>query len=231
VKSVVSLGFRALVAVRTRCWNLIGRYLLRLHGVHFGRNLSLLGFPIVSLAEGSSIKIGQRVVLCSDSRYTALGVSRPVILRTLAPTAEIQIGDDVGASGVVICAAVAVRVGARCLIGAEVKIVDIDFHAIEPVGRRYGSGGVINSSAVHIEDDVFIGAGAMVLKGVTIGAGSVIAAGSVVTRDVPPMSIAAGIPARVIGSVSAPMLPQTLPEHSGLSVRETGDSLLQGQAA
>jgi acetyltransferase-like isoleucine patch superfamily enzyme len=52
-----------------------------------------------------------------------------------------------------------------------------------------------------IENKVFIGARSIVLKGVTIGEGSVIGAGSVVTRNVPPMTIAVGNPARIIGSI------------------------------
>ena len=50
-----------------------------------------------------------------------------------------------------------------------------------------------------IEDDVWVGYGTIVLTGLTVGRGSVVAAGSVVTRDIPPYSIAAGVPARVIG--------------------------------
>ena len=51
---------------------------------------------------------------------------------------------------------------------------------------------------VVIEDDVWVGTGAIILKGVTIGRGSVVAAGSVVTRSIPPYSIVGGVPARVI---------------------------------
>jgi len=50
-----------------------------------------------------------------------------------------------------------------------------------------------------IESDVWLGYGVIVLTGVTVGRGSVVAAGSVVSRDIPPYSIAAGVPARVIG--------------------------------
>jgi len=56
----------------------------------------------------------------------------------------------------------------------------------------------IDTSAVCIGDDVWIGHGAVVLKGVTIGRGAIVAAGSVVREDVPPMTIVGGVPARVL---------------------------------
>jgi acetyltransferase-like isoleucine patch superfamily enzyme len=59
--------------------------------------------------------------------------------------------------------------------------------------RRQG----IRSQGIKIEDDVWLGAGAVVLDGVTIGKGSVIGAGAVVTEDIPPYSVAVGVPARV----------------------------------
>ena len=58
-----------------------------------------------------------------------------------------------------------------------------------------------DTAPVTIEDDVFIGMNALVLKGVTIGAGSVVAAGCVVARDVPPRSVVVGNPARVVREV------------------------------
>lgn len=55
-----------------------------------------------------------------------------------------------------------------------------------------------NDADIVIEDDVWIGAGSIILKGVTVGEGSVIGAGSVVTKDVPPYAVVAGNPAKVI---------------------------------
>jgi acetyltransferase-like isoleucine patch superfamily enzyme len=100
------------------------------------------------------------------------------------------------------------RIGDYCLIANSVAIVgrhDHDFAAVGfPVrfapwigSQRFPSPYIDEESV--IEDDVWIGYGSIVLTGLTIGRGSVIAAGSVVTRDIPPYSIAAGVPARVIG--------------------------------
>lgn len=100
------------------------------------------------------------------------------------------------------------RIGNYCLIANRVAIVgrhDHDFSAVGfPVrfSPWVGSKRFPNQYAdeeVVIEDDVWLGYGTIVLTGVTVGRGCVIAAGSVVTRDIPPYSIAAGVPAKVVG--------------------------------
>jgi acetyltransferase-like isoleucine patch superfamily enzyme len=142
------------------------------------------------------------VTLVSSPLWTALGVRQPTILRTLLPGASIVIGDDTGISGAVICAARSVKIGKRVLIGANVIIVDTDFHPLAPQGRyRAPIPAPSETDEVTIGDDVFIGTGALILKGVRIGDGAVVGAGSIVTRDVPPRQIVAGNPARVIGEV------------------------------
>ncbi|MDV6233175.1 acyltransferase [Rhodococcus cercidiphylli] len=159
--------------------------------------------PIVDVHPGSKITIGSRTVLCSDSRSTALGVSRPVILRTLSPTAEIVVGSDVGLSGTTICSACSIEIGDRCLFGSDVMVADTDFHPPRPYqNRRYAPMPDANpNDRIRIGSDVFIGARSIILKGVSIGEGAVIGAGSVVTSDVLPAQIVAGSPARVIGNV------------------------------
>ena len=57
---------------------------------------------------------------------------------------------------------------------------------------------------VYIEDDVWLGANVIVLHGVTIGKGSTVGAGAIVTKDIPPYSVAVGVPARVIKTVPTP---------------------------
>lgn len=184
-------------------WRLVVVPSLRAAGVEMGENVQIQGWPIVSLAEDSHIRIGARCVLCSDSQVNALGVNHPVVLRTMRPGAEIVIGEDTGMSGGSICAAGSIRIGAGCLIGANVTLADSDFHAIRPANRRYNRNpDEIAVAPIVIEDNVFIGADAFVLKGVTIGKNSVIGAGAVVTRDIPPNAIAAGNPANVIKLIS-----------------------------
>ena len=123
---------------------------------------------------------------------------QPVIIKTLSKKASIFIGDDVGISGCTISAAGSIYIGNEVLIGSGSLIVDNDAHAIHPNGRRY-SALPKPAEPVVIEDNVFIGARVIILKGVIIGTGSVIGAGSVVTKDIPPYSIASGNPAKVIG--------------------------------
>lgn len=176
--------------------------LRRRAGVRVGRGASLKGLPIVSLVAGSTLSIGERVVLCSSSRWTALGVAHALVIRGLRPAARIRIGADTGISGGSLCAAVSVSIGQRCLLGADVIVSDTDFHPLAHVRRRWiNDPAAVAASPIVIGDDVFIGTRSTVLKGVHIGRGAVVGAGSVVTRDVAAWAIVAGNPARQIGRV------------------------------
>jgi acetyltransferase-like isoleucine patch superfamily enzyme len=93
-----------------------------------------------------------------------------------------------------VVAAQLVSIGRDCMIGRDVIIMDSDQHPLP--GESFAS------APVRIEDRVWIGARAIVLKGVTIGHDSVIGAGAIVTRDVPPCTVAAGQPARVIRQIA-----------------------------
>ena len=73
-------------------------------------------------------------------------------------------------------------------------------HNFDDSNKRIDEQGV-STSAVIIEDDIWIGANAVILPGVTIGHHSVVAAGAVVTKDVPPHSLVAGVPAKIIKQI------------------------------
>jgi len=107
---------------------------------------------------------------------------------------NIRIGRDVFLNfNCVVLDVVAVTVGARTLIGPAVQIYTAD-HPRDPTVRQTG---VEFGRPIQIGQDVWIGGGAIILPGVTIGDNAVIGAGSVVTRDVPEGSIARGNPARI----------------------------------
>jgi len=172
---------------------------LRRKGIDVGAGTVWYGLPILSRFNGSILKIGEGCRLCSRSDATALGVNHAVVLRTLRPQAEIRIGAKVRMSGATVCAMNRVTIGDRCVIGANVTIVDTDFHSLDPSARSSPQDANLSKSApVEVGNDVFIGAGSYILKGVTIGDATVIGAGSVVTQSTPAHSIVAGNPARPI---------------------------------
>ena len=178
-------------------------FLWRRQGVALGHGIDWSGVPIVSAVPNSMIQIGKRCVISSRSTRTALGVNHPVVLRTLRPGAVLQIGEEVRMSGATICAATRVIIGSRCMIGANVTIVDTDFHSMDAAIRSSPQDGQLaKTRSVEIGDDVFIGGGSYILKGVTIGHRAVIGAASVVTRNVAPGAMVAGNPAREIKSLS-----------------------------
>jgi acetyltransferase-like isoleucine patch superfamily enzyme len=94
-----------------------------------------------------------------------------------------------------------VRIGARVLLASNVVISGDPGHPLDPVARRTQPAPLEGLREIVIGDDVWIAEGATVLGGVTIGEGAVVAAHAVVTRDVPPRSVAAGNPARVIKKI------------------------------
>ena len=154
--------------------------------------------PMIRIkGRGSVLVIGRKFVACSDPEHNSLGVFQRVILKTVGHGATITIGDDVGMSGCTISAGRSITIGNHVLLGSGCLITDNDAHPIDPDQRRLGGGGI--AKPIVIEDDVFIGARAIILKGVTIGRGSVVGAGAVVAKSIPPFSIAVGNPARVIG--------------------------------
>jgi len=162
----------------------------------FKFKVSIYGFPIVSIAKYSKVSVGKRLALISSSYFSETGINHPVIIRTLSPEARLRIGDDVGISGGGICVSKEVILGNNVLMGANAFITDTDFHPINPESRRYRKDNIFSKKVV-IGDNVFIGMDSLILKGVTIGENSIIGASSVVTNDIPPNCIAAGIPAKV----------------------------------
>jgi acetyltransferase-like isoleucine patch superfamily enzyme len=170
-------------------------------GVGWHNDWKLYGLPILQIHRRSRVQIGARLTLRSARRSNPLGPNHPCILSTRAPGAVLTIGDDFGMTGGSIVCAQRIAIGQRVSVGCNTIIADTDFHPLDAAARQadFLAGA---SAPIIIEDDVFIGMSALILKGVRLGAGCVIGAGSVVTRDVPAGAIAAGNPAVVIRNAS-----------------------------
>lgn len=130
----------------------------------------------------------------------------------LGKDARAEIGDYCYFTNAVLLCELELRIGNYVVIGWNSTIADTDFHPIAPAERiadaiaisPLGEGRPrppINKKGVIIEDGVWIGPNATILKGVRIGAGAFIEAGSLVTKDVPPRARILGNPAQIIGEV------------------------------
>ena len=145
------------------------------------------------------ITIGKNVLINSkESANPGMGCYPKTVF--CVPTGELEIGDDVGMSSVSIFCAERVRIGSHVLLGGGVKIMDSDAHSLDYEKRGKGGLDIPVTKPIRIGDHAFVGANAMILKGVTIGSKAIIGAGSVVTHDVPDGEIWAGNPARKIGT-------------------------------
>jgi len=142
-----------------------------------------------SLYNTSQISIGRRVEIRKGARLEAQGT------RTNRP--KIVIGDGTSIHNYFHCgAAESVIIGKNVLIAGRVYITDHD-HTFDKKDLLPINAG-LTVSPVVIDDEVWIGEGAVILKGVTVGKRAVIGANAVVTKNVPPNAIVGGVPAKVI---------------------------------
>ncbi len=177
-----------------------------LRGVKVGDSTKFYGRPILQIHPGSRVEIGDNCVLVSNSRRCSTGnLYGPCRLHTDAATSRITIGRGSGLNGTSIwCRSTSVLIGEDVAIGPNVTIMDSPGHPLWPPQSRQTYSGVELDEPVVIADRVWVGNGALILPGATIGANSVIAARSVVTSDIPANCLAAGAPARVIRELGDP---------------------------
>ncbi len=128
----------------------------------------------------------------------------------LGENGSCKVGDFTLLNGALIMANESIEIGSHCLISWNVGIADSDFHPIDAAQRRIDTMALapfykdrpprpeIKAAPVRIQDNVWIGMNAVILKGVTIGENSIVAAGAVVSKDVPPNVVVAGNPAVIV---------------------------------
>ena len=129
---------------------------------------------------------------------------------SVGPNGHCTVGDFTLLNGALIMTEERIEIGSHCLISWNVGIADSDFHPLAPAQRLIDAHALapflqdrpprpkLKTAPVVIGHNVWIGMNATILKGVTIGENSVVAAGSVVTKSVPPNVVVAGNPATVI---------------------------------
>lgn len=165
--------------------------------------VNLIGFPKIQKMKGSVIKIGKGVTLNSKFSENPIGLNHRVIISTLSKDAFIHIKDYSGMSGSAIVCVKKIEIGEFSGLGANSKVVDTDFHPIDPILRRNQKSILdANSMPVKIGRDVLIGANSLILKGVTIGDGVFVGANSVVIKSINEYTVAGGNPAKVIREIS-----------------------------
>jgi maltose O-acetyltransferase len=171
-----------------------------------------------ALLRAAGFKLGPRTLVHGSFRVTGRG-DHGALLSVGADTMITgTLHVDVGAP---------VRIGDRVYIGHGVSLLTVD-HEIGPARQRCGAE---DRLPIIVHDGVWIGSRATVLPGVTIGAGAVVAAGSVVTRDVPAHALVAGVPARVVRElppegISAGLRKRGRPAAEARSAGETGRDLV-----
>ena len=163
-------------------------------------DVNLYGVPFIYVRGNSSIIIENGVTLWSKVKSVS-SIYRPCKIVTVCSGASVYIGKDSGLSGVTIRCANRVIIGEHVGLGANVSIFDSDSHPTNPWSRIYENDRNTKTMEVVIDDYAWIGTNSIILKGVHIGCGAVIGAGSVVTKDVPPLTIYAGNPARYVKDV------------------------------
>lgn len=183
--------------IKNRVCALYNNAIFAINRVEVGENCVLTG-RIHILNKGGKVKIGNRVTIQSGKYDIPIGFENKTSFWA-RKGAEIEIGDDCGLSNAILCSNKRIVLGKHVLLGGGVKIYDTDFHSLDYLQRRELSNDSSRKSAdVIVEDDVFIGAGTIILKGVHIGARSIIGAGSVVRNSIPSDEIWAGNPAQLL---------------------------------
>ena len=186
---------------RTRFYIYWNRFVFRIKGATLGKDSSMCNKIYLTIGEKAFVRIGSGFAISSGNNLNPLCAnSRCSIF--VANNAKLVIGNMSGISGGCIWATESIQIGNHVNIGANCIIIDGDIHntdwRLRHIDRTSDEPIAYKHKPIVIDDDVWLGANSIVLKGVTIGTRTIIGAGSVVTKDIPANCIAAGNPCRVL---------------------------------
>lgn len=156
------------------------------------------GRPYIINSSNGIIKLGHGFAMNNGLDYNTIGCTQPCVF-VCNPDSSIIIGNNVGISQTTLVSRCKIKIGDNVKIGGGTYLYTTDFHSLNSAIRKTKEDSPSAKKApIIIEDNVFIGAHVIILKGVHIGANSIVGAGSVVTKNIPPNQIWAGNPAKFI---------------------------------
>lgn len=176
-------------------------------GVKVGCKARFCGDVSFRINKPSKVIFGKGLIITGGYNINALSPSEHSCILVRKDT-ELIIGDNCGFSSICISVHDSIRIGSNVIIGANTRLNDSNGHCINylerRMERRYKDWSKLNidHAPIVIEDDVFIGACCIISKGITIGARSIVAAGSVVVKSIPPDEVWGGNPAKFIKKLS-----------------------------
>lgn len=195
MKSILVKLINLPVTLRIKLYPRINRMILKVYGAILGKNVCIPG-RVSWTIRGGKILIGDNFYFSSGDGVNPIAGNLQGAIY-VEKGASLTIGNNVGMSSTRMWVHDNVTIGNHVKFGACVLITDTDAHPLDYMSRRISNNGT-KSAPIVIEDDVWVGAHSIILKGVTIGARSIIGAGSVVTKSIPADCVAAGNPCRVI---------------------------------
>lgn len=157
---------------------------------------------VLTCCENGLLIIGNNFKCNNKVTSNSIGLIQPCVFNIATRGSRIVIGNNVGISGSTINATTTITIGDNVLIGSGCLITDTDSHPLHWKDRLDDKNELTARAPITICDNVFIGARSIILKGVTIGEGSVVGAGSVVSKDVPPYTVVCGNPAKIVKTLS-----------------------------
>lgn len=165
---------------------------IAMKGCKLGHGVILNGLPYIRRKGDGRIILGDGVTVNASRWANWLGTPGAMIL-SVEDGAILELKSGAGVSASQIIANIGIEIGENSMVGAGCLICDSDMHEVP-----LGSGKTVAMAPIKIGKGVFIGARCIILKGVTIGDRAVIGAGSVVSKDIPADTIAAGNPACIV---------------------------------